>query len=130
VLQYACRENIKISFKIMAYLYNKVRAYVKTSFSGDEAQMLHFDRTVSWLQQIKPEADEAMLIAAIGHDIERAFLADRKDFDNNQKSFKDEEFLKNHSEKGGEILADFLQKQEAAPELIKRVRHLISGHEP
>ena len=34
--------------------------------------MLHFDRTVYWLQQLRPDADGALLIAAISHDIERA----------------------------------------------------------
>lgn len=61
-------------------LFNKVRDFVKESFNND-AQMLHFDRTVHWLKQLNPDVDEALLIAGIGHDIERAFKKERGKFE-------------------------------------------------
>ena len=33
---------------------------------------LHSKNTLSWLLKLKPDADEALQIAALGHDIERA----------------------------------------------------------
>lgn len=113
----------------MTNLFNKTRDFVKESYNNNEAQMLHFDRTVHWLKQLKPDADEAFLIAAIGHDIERAFRDDKLGFDNNDRSFKDEEWLEYHSNKGAEILEDFLKKQNADDNLIQRVKHLVSKHE-
>lgn len=113
----------------MSDLYQKTREFVQQSFNGDEAQIRHFDRTVYWIKELKPDADEAYLIAAIGHDIERAFRDPEKDFVNTKKSFWDEEFLGQHAKKGGVILGDFLEKEGAGKELIERVKHMVSKHE-
>lgn len=111
-------------------LFDKVRSFVQKSFDDNKAQMLHFDRTVDWLKQLKPDACEAFLIAAIGHDIERAFSRDDKlGFDKNDRSFRDEEWLKYHSAKGAEILGEFLLKEQVGKEIINKVKHLISKHE-
>lgn len=101
---------------------------MRESFDNDEAQMLHFDRTVYWLKKLRPTADEAFLISAIAHDIERAFREDKSGFDN-RGSFKDEKWLLMHSNKGAEILEKFLKEQGAKEGIIERVKHLVLGHE-
>lgn len=55
--------------------YKKAEQFVKESFvkTGKKHEMPHFERTVYWLLKLKPDADEALKIAAIAHDIERAF---------------------------------------------------------
>lgn len=111
----------------MSELFNKTREFVNESFN-DKAQMLHFDRTVYWLKILKLDADEAFLIAAIGHDIERAFRGHDL-FENNDRKFTDEQHLKNHQEKGAQILGEFLKKQKANSKLIEKVKHLVSSHE-
>lgn len=114
----------------MTELFNSTREFVERSFKNDPVQMRHFDRTVYWLQELKPDADEAFLIAALGHDLERAFRdKDEDDKHKAAKGFKDPEFLKYHQEKSAEILADFLKKEGAAKAFIKRVIHLVSRHE-
>jgi len=85
----------------MLVLYEKAEQFVDESYKGKHG-MIHFKRTVYWVKQLKPDADEAMLIAAIAHDIERAF---RKEGDPQMQrmkasGMKDEEFLRYHQEKG------------------------------
>jgi len=91
-------------------------------------ELPHFDRTVYWVKILKPDADEAMLIAAYAHDIERSFR-DKTDEELKHLSFKDPFFLKYHAEKGAEIIGDFLFQNEAPQELIDRVKILVSTHE-
>ena len=38
---------------------------------------IHSKNTLEWLLKLKPDADDALKIAALGHDIERA-IAERK----------------------------------------------------
>jgi hypothetical protein len=38
---------------------------------------VHSKNTLEWLLKLKPDADDALKIAALGHDIERA-IAERK----------------------------------------------------
>jgi 8-oxo-dGTP diphosphatase len=110
-------------------IFKKTREFVKQSFKSDEAQMRHFDRTVYWIKELKPGADEAYLIAAIGHDIERAFRDSKKEFVNTKLSFRDKEFLGQHAEKGAEILGEFLDKEGADKKMIDRVKHMVARHE-
>ena len=114
----------------MSNLFNQSREFIDKSFNN-EAQMVHFDRTVYWLKILKPDADEVFLIAAISHDIERAFREKKSigKFENNQIKFTDEDHLRNHQEKGAEIMGDFLKKQGVDQKIIDRVKHLISKHE-
>jgi len=112
----------------MTELFNRTREFVKESFKN-EAQMLHFDRTVYWLQYLKPDADEAFLIAAIGHDIERAFRPARAEVGNTRKSFLDEDHLTVHQEGGARILGDLLTRNSASEEMVEKVKHLVFKHE-
>src|SRR3989344_1580256 len=80
----------------MTELFEKARKFVEESFQGNKPQMLHFDRTVYWLQQLKPDADEAFLIAAVGHDIERVkYLISKHEVggDDDQNLLKDADSL-------------------------------------
>lgn len=83
-----------------------VQAFVNTPYAKD---IRHFERTVYWLKELKPDADEALYIAAFAHDTERAFRdeeAAKKTFSN--KGFTDEDHIKHHSETGAKIIVDFL----------------------
>jgi hypothetical protein len=105
-------------------LYTKVVEYVDTSFQGK--QKLHFERTVFWYEKFIPNLTEAHRIAAYSHDIERAFRTaeERKVAD-----YLDPQFLKNHQEKGAEIMSDFLRKENTSEDVIEKVSSLISRHE-
>ena len=56
-------------------LYKKVEQFVQESFiEANKIETKHAARTVFWVKKLYPEADQALLIAAIAHDIERALV--------------------------------------------------------
>ena len=79
-----------------------------------------------WLLKLKPDADEAMQIAAYAHDIERAFARPPKGF-YQDKELNDPIYLKKHQENGAKIITEFLEKQHY-PE-AKRVAEMVRLHE-
>jgi hypothetical protein len=113
-------------------LYLKVEKFIidsfnKTTHAGD---IKHFERTVYWLKQLKPDADEALCIAAFAHDAERAF----RDEESTKKVFQIKGFVnkdqvKYHSETGANIIAEFLKKENAPAEFVEHIRQFISKHE-
>jgi hypothetical protein len=114
-------------------IYPQVEKFVLDSITqeGRTQGIPHFKRTVYWLKEIKPDADEAMLCAAIGHDIERA-SRDLKKYDLINKSkegFTNEEHLKYHQEKGADMITDFLKTIGVDQPFIDRVWMLIAKHE-
>ena len=119
---------MNMNFK-MATLFEKTREFVRESFKDSEAQMLHFDRTVYWVNVLRPDADEAMFIAAIGHDLERSVRTEEQKPEVKKVSFSNRDHLVYHSEKGAEIMKNFLQNETDDVDLIERVVHLISNHE-
>ena len=114
-------------------LYKEVENFVKNSFinTGFGWQIKHFERTVYWVLELKPDADEALLISAIAHDIERAFKKNisHQDIKKSKKGFGDINYLNFHQKQGGKIIERFLKKQNADKKLIQRVKMLISKHE-
>jgi hypothetical protein len=114
-------------------LYNKVEQYVVQVFNQAKLghQIIHFRRTVYWLLQLKPDADEGLRIAALTHDIERAFRDPRLEeiLEKSPGGFRDPVFLRKHSNHGAAIIAEFLTRQAACPKMIERVKMLVEGHE-
>jgi hypothetical protein len=113
-------------------LYEKSEKLVIDSFTkaGDKDGIRHFIRAVYWTKKLKPDSDEAMHIAAVAHDIERAFRGDNEvDEVFRERGFKDQDFLNYHQSKGAEIIANFLESQGADTKLIERVKALVENHE-
>ncbi|MEA2108090.1 MAG: DUF4202 family protein [Pseudomonadota bacterium] len=113
--------------------YQSVKEFVETSFAVVDNQLvpLHLERTVNWLLELYPEADEALLIAGISHDIERAFREEkvyRKMF-NSDSGFLDSSFLDYHQQRSAKIIFDFLQSLNCPTAMSKKVFHLVSHHE-
>ena len=115
----------------MTELFNKVKQFVEESFEkcGFREQIKHLERTVYWVKRLKPDADEALLIAAFAHDIQTAYHWKKLQREIYKTKFIDKERLKKHQEEGAEIIGEFLEKQGANPEIINRVKTLISKHE-
>lgn len=114
-----------------ADLYEETKKFVEESFvKKGKTNMKHFERTAYWVKKLYPEADEALLVASVAHDIERAFRDPSVDAVKNSKTgFLDKEYLKFHQEKGAEIIANFLVKKGANKDFIEKVSDLIAGHE-
>jgi hypothetical protein len=111
--------------------YKKAKQFVIDSFTkiGKPYQIKHLERTVYWIKQLKPDADEALFISAMAHDIERAFRKQDVKDKKYSHGFADLEFYRPHEERGADIMAEFLKKEGAEQELIDRVNMLISKHE-
>ena len=105
--------------------YQEVKLFVDKSFDNSSK---HFERTVYWLRQLKPDADEAMQIAAYAHDVERAFDRATIDFWKTHQ-LNDPDYLKKHQEEGSKIMTDFLKKNNYPDKDIKRIAEMIRLHE-
>lgn len=92
------------------------------------SQARHLVRTLDWLLELEPAADEAMRLAALTHDMERHFpggpVQDRSD-----AAWDDPAYLAAHSERSARIVGDWLREQNAPDELVLDVEGLIELHE-
>jgi hypothetical protein len=113
--------------------YKEVERYVIGQFTeaGGNEGIEHFLRTVHWLKMLKPDADEALLMAAVAHDIERAFR-NHETYDKiktSEKGFRSDGHLTHHQEESARIVGEYLEQMGADKETIERVRMLVSKHE-
>ena len=81
---------------------------------------------MEWLLKLKPDADEALKIAALGHDIERA-IKEQKIRRKNYMSY--DEFKKAHALNSAKILKEIMTMCNVRKELVDDVFFLVSHHE-
>ncbi len=91
--------------------------------TGKLRDIEHQLNTAEWMKKLKPDADEALLTAAVSHDIERALFGDWK------HGSMDSKKLAMHQEFSATIVGMFLAKEGASLDFIGRVKHLVSAHE-
>lgn len=91
----------------------------------------HMLRTPFWLEEIYPEADETMMMAALCHDIERCFPLREGEVKpaKTGDDAKDEEYLKWHGQRSAELAEKLLRKNGFEDEaVLMRIRTLIAEH--
>jgi hypothetical protein len=88
----------------------------------------HLLRTEHWLLELDPEAGERLRIAAVLHDIERAFPAPGTNWDS-ARDWDNPEYNRWHQDRCAEIAGAWLRDQGAAKELVDGVEALIRVHE-
>jgi len=112
-------------------MLDKIKQFVKESFEkfSPRENFAHFERTVFWLLQLKPDADEAMQIAAYAHDIARAFRQETTEDVFQGKDWNDPEYLEIHQNAGAEIVKKFLEENGYPNDKIGRIAQMISRHE-
>ncbi|MDQ5832059.1 MAG: cyclase family protein [Actinomycetota bacterium] len=86
----------------------------------------HMQRTLDWAVAIDPQAGEAVRIAAVTHDAERAYP--EGDWDS-AVSWNDPAYNRWHQERCARIVGDWLREQDAAPELTEQVERIVLVHE-
>jgi hypothetical protein len=86
----------------------------------------HLLRALEWLDRIAPDADEAVRLAALTHDMERAFPGPDQPI---LASLIDPEYEKAHSARSARIVCAWLREQSADEMLIAKVERLIVAHE-
>ena len=87
---------------------------------------VHSKNTLAWLLKLKPDADEALQIAALGHDIERAIerrKVRRADFDDY------DEFKAAHARNSALVLREIMQKCGLPTAITDDVCRLVCRHE-
>lgn len=86
----------------------------------------HALNVLQWVNRLKPKADFALRIAAIGHDLERA-LPERKVQRMNFSSYDD--FKRAHAANSAEIVNEILSMYPIAQDVIERICDLVANHE-
>lgn len=108
--------------------YLKAKNWVEDIYDNAD----HLVNTAEWVKKLKPNASEALLIAAVTHDIEVAFQEDRKPPVESKSGgimFGNEEYNLWHGNRSAEYVRDFLEKDEAPEYLIEEVSDIIALHE-
>jgi hypothetical protein len=86
----------------------------------------HSANTLEWLLRLEPHADEALRIAAFGHDIERAVSSRRI----NKADFKSfDEFKAAHAMNSARIIVENLEECSVEKSMIEEVFRLVCLHE-
>jgi len=100
------------------------RVIAQSSVTEDS---IHSKNTLQWLLRLKPDADEGLQIAALGHDIERAIderKVKRQDFENYDA------FKQAHAQNSAGILRELmLENGISDPGFIDDVYTLVCRHE-
>jgi hypothetical protein len=87
---------------------------------------VHAENVLEWVLKLKPDADEALQIAALAHDIDRAVekrKVSRSDF-NDYDTFKTA-----HAKNSAEILKEILNGCRVEPTIIDEACRLVERHE-
>jgi kynurenine formamidase len=88
----------------------------------------HLERTLDWAVELDPRASEAVRIAAITHDIERAF-PDREAGWDSAGSWDDPVYNRWHQDRCADMVTGWLREQDAEPALVDEVDGLVRNHE-
>jgi hypothetical protein len=105
-----------------------VLARIRSIIEGSPVpeDLKHSANTLEWLLRLEPHADEALRIAAFGHDIERAVGSRRI----NKADFKSfDEFKAAHAMNSARILTEILEECGVEKSMIEEVFRLVCLHE-
>ncbi|HEV7752268.1 MAG TPA: hypothetical protein VGO71_12050 [Baekduia sp.] len=89
---------------------------------------LHLVRARDWVLVIDPDAGEALRIAAVLHDVERAFPDASSTWDP-AADWNDPGYVRWHQDRCAEYAVAWLVEQGASPSLVGEVERLILVHE-
>jgi hypothetical protein len=102
------------------------RSWVRNNYGGSAQHLL---KAEEWLRRIDPDASQAMLLAALTHDMERAFPGPDSPRLLPALGPEDPVYNQAHSERSARIVGDFLREQQAPEQLVTEVASLIRAHE-
>lgn len=102
----------------------KIRALIAGSRVPEDPR--HADNTLEWLLRLEPDAGDALQLAALAHDIDRAIegiKVKRADFDDYDA------FKAAHARHGAEILRPILDSCGVARDIVDAACRLVEDHE-
>ena len=91
-------------------------------------QAPHLERTLAWTIELEPGASEEVQIAALSHDMERAF-PDGSPMWEAGRGWKDPLYDIAHTERSARIVGDFLRDHGVPEPSVREVVRLILAHE-
>ncbi len=109
-------------------MLKKIESEIETIISRSEVpeDPIHSKNTREWVLKLKPEADMALQIAALGHDIERS-IRERKIRREDYSNY--DQFKKAHSQNSAKVLNEILSKYDINKTIIAKVTDLVMRHE-
>jgi len=106
------------------YLKRKIEEIIKKSPVSEDP--IHSKNTLEWLLKLKPDADEALKIAALGHDIERA-IEERKVRREDYKNY--DEFKDAHASNSAKVLTEIMEACNISKKIVDDIFFLVCHHE-
>ncbi len=89
----------------------------------------HLVRTEEWVLQLEPAATEALQLAALTHDMERAFPGPDSPQSDPAADGVDHVYTQAHAERSARVVEAFLREQGADEVLLSAVVELVRVHE-
>ncbi len=86
----------------------------------------HLLKALEWLDRVAPGSSEAVRLATLTHDMERAFPGPDQPI---VKTLSDPEYERRHSLRSARIVGAWLREQHAKEALVEHVEALIVAHE-
>jgi hypothetical protein len=108
----------------MSELLPAARAWVR----ADHPHAPHLLRTEDWVVELAPGAGEALRLAAVLHDIERAFPDSGASWDS-ARDWDSPAYNRWHQDRSARIAVEWLHGRDAPPALVDHVERLILVHE-
>jgi hypothetical protein len=88
----------------------------------------HLERARDWVLDLRPDADEALRLAALMHDAERE-VAGGAPLDAQIGAFDDPETVRAHCERSARVVGEWLRREGADEDVVARVVALVLLHE-
>jgi hypothetical protein len=110
----------------METLRDKAREWVRTNYPQGAQHLL---QTEAWLRRLKPGASEELLLAALTHDMERAFPGPDSPSLDPGEGVDNPNYNIAHSERSARIVSAYLHEHGASQESIEQVARLVRAHE-
>lgn len=86
----------------------------------------HLLKALEWLDRVAPDSSEAVRLATLTHDMERAFPGPDQPV---IKTLSDPEYERVHSLRSARIVGAWLREQHAKEALVEHVEALVVAHE-
>ena len=108
----------------ISYAKQKIRVIISNSSVPEDP--IHAENVLEWVLKLKPDADEALRIAALAHDIDRADKrrktqrADFNDYD---------QFKAAHAHNSAKILKEILDECQVEQSIVDEACRLVERHE-
>ena len=109
----------------MSALLRAAREWVVDS---EHPHARHLLRTEDWAVELEPEAGEALRLASVLHDIERAFPDPDAPWDS-ARDWDSEAYNRWHQDRSARVAAEWLRARGAPAALVEEVERLILVHE-